>query len=228
MQVSRRFEHSRDAFRRVFGELEPEPISVALEATYGWGWFADLLADAGIEAHMAHPLATKAIGAGRVKNDAVDAATLAHLLRTKLLPEAWTAPPEVREFRRLVRMRESACRCPTFSDGRAASSWPPSFSHRPPHPAWPRNPGREAPGERCDRREPAAFRPSAARLPGRRRPGGIPIRRWHDLLEDADPRAPEIGAVLIDRIGQEFPHRSIVRGWFARTVEGCCSRMDDA
>jgi transposase len=56
---------------------------------------------------MAHPLATKAIGAGRVKNDAVDAATLAHLLRTNLLPEAWIAPPEVREFRRLVRMRES-------------------------------------------------------------------------------------------------------------------------
>ena len=59
---------------------------------------------------MAHPLATKAIGAGRVKNDAVDAATLAHLLRTNLLPEAWIAPPEVRELRRLVRMRASLVR----------------------------------------------------------------------------------------------------------------------
>ena len=108
--LSRRFEHSPDAFRRVFGELEPEPISVAFEATYGWGWFADLLADAGIEAHMAHPLATKAVGAGRVKNDAIDAATLAHLLRTNLLPEAWIAPPEVRELRRLVRMRGSLVR----------------------------------------------------------------------------------------------------------------------
>jgi transposase len=108
--LSRRFEHSPAAFRRVFGELEPEPISVAFEATYGWGWFADLLADAGIEAHMAHPLATKAIGAGRVKNDAIDAATLAHLLRTNLLPEAWIAPPAVRELRRLVRMRSSLVR----------------------------------------------------------------------------------------------------------------------
>jgi transposase len=108
--LSRRFEHSPDAFRRVFGELEPEPISVAFEATYGWGWFADLLADVGIEAHMAHPLATKAVGAGRVKNDAIDAATLAHLLRTDLLPEAWIAPPEVRELRRLVRMRSSLVR----------------------------------------------------------------------------------------------------------------------
>lgn len=108
--LSRRFDHSRDAFRRVFGELEPEPLSVAFEATYGWGWFADLLADAGIEAHMAHPLATKAISSGRVKNDAVDARTLAHLLRTNLLPEAWIAPPEVRDARRLVRMRVSLVR----------------------------------------------------------------------------------------------------------------------
>ncbi len=111
--LSRRFEHSREAFRRVFDELEPEPLAVAFEATYGWGWFADLLVDAGIPAHMAHPLAAKAIGAGRLKNDAVDAATLAHLLRTNLLPEAWIAPPEVRELRRLVRMRASLVRLRT-------------------------------------------------------------------------------------------------------------------
>ncbi len=60
--------------------------------------------------HMAHPLATKAIAAGRVKNDAVDARMLAHLLRANLLPEAWIAPPEAREARRLVRMRASLVR----------------------------------------------------------------------------------------------------------------------
>jgi len=108
--LERRFDHSPAAFARVFGELAPAPVSVVFEATYGWGWFADLLADAGIEAHMAHPLATKAISAGRVKNDAVDARTLAHLLRTNLLPEAWIAPPEVRDARRLVRMRVSLVR----------------------------------------------------------------------------------------------------------------------
>lgn len=108
--LERRFDHSPDAFRRVFGDLAPQPVSVVFEATYGWSWFADLLADAGIEAHMAHPLATKAISAGRVKNDAVDARTLAHLLRTNLLPEAWIAPPEVRDARRLVRMRASLVR----------------------------------------------------------------------------------------------------------------------
>lgn len=99
-----------DAFLRVFGELAPEPIEVAFEATVGWGWFADLRADAGVAAHMAHPLATRAIATARVKNDAIDARTLAHLLRTHLLPEAWIAPPEVRGVRRLVRMRVSLVR----------------------------------------------------------------------------------------------------------------------
>src|SRR6266852_5587454 len=107
---SRRIASRPEDFRRIFGELEPWSISVAFEATYGWFWFADLLADAGVDAHMAHPLATKAISAGRVKNDSVDARTLAHLLRTHLLPEAWIAPTEVRERRRLARTRTSLVR----------------------------------------------------------------------------------------------------------------------
>ncbi len=105
--LNRRIPSRPEEFLRIFGELEPAPIEVAFEATYGWGWFADLLTDAGIQAHMAHPLATKAIATARVKNDAVDAKTLAHLLRTNLLPEAWIAPPEVREARRVVRTRAS-------------------------------------------------------------------------------------------------------------------------
>lgn len=111
--LKRRIASRPDEFLRVFGELEAQPLSVAFEATYGWSWFADLLADVGIEAHMAHPLATKAISAGRVKNDSVDARTLAHLLRTDLLPEAWIAPPEVRDHRRLARARVSLVRIGT-------------------------------------------------------------------------------------------------------------------
>ena len=108
--LSRRIASAPEPFLRIFGELEPGSVSVAFEATYGWHWFADLLADAGIDAHMAHPLATKAISAGRVKNDSVDARTLAHLLRTHLLPEAWIAPTPVREHRRLARTRTSLVR----------------------------------------------------------------------------------------------------------------------
>jgi transposase len=78
---------------------------VALEATYGWEWLADLLEDAGCELHLAHPLRTKAIASARVKTDAVDARTLAHLLRTDLLPEAYIAPRELRDLRDLLRHR---------------------------------------------------------------------------------------------------------------------------
>ncbi len=108
--ASRRIPSRPDEFLRVFGELEEEPVGVAFEATYGWGWFADLLAEVGIPSHMAHPLATKAISSARVKNDRIDAKTLAHLLRTNLLPEAWAAPPEVRDARKLARTRISLTR----------------------------------------------------------------------------------------------------------------------
>jgi len=40
-----------------------------------------------------------------VKTDAVDARTLAHLLRTDLLPEAYVAPRELRDLRDLLRHR---------------------------------------------------------------------------------------------------------------------------
>jgi transposase len=85
--------------QQLIDELRPQPIQVAFEATFGWGWFADLLSELGIEAHMAHPLATKAISSARMKNDAVDAKTLAHLLRTNLLPEGWIAPTCTRSSR---------------------------------------------------------------------------------------------------------------------------------
>src|SRR5215216_5908747 len=78
---------------------------IALEATYGWEWLADVLQDAGYELHLAHPMRTKAIASARVKTDAVDARTLAQLLRTELLPEAYIAPRELRELRDLLRQR---------------------------------------------------------------------------------------------------------------------------
>jgi transposase len=76
-----------------------------LEATYGWYWAADALADLGARVHLAHPLGVKAFSYRRVKNDVRDAADLADLLRMGRLPEAWIAPPATRELRELVRHR---------------------------------------------------------------------------------------------------------------------------
>ena len=78
---------------------------VVLEACYGWYWAADTLTAAGAEVHLAHPLGVKAFSHRRVKNDELDARDLADLLRMGRLPEAWIAPPEIRELRELTRYR---------------------------------------------------------------------------------------------------------------------------
>ena len=84
--------------------LEPG-TPVVLEAAYGWGWLAELLDEFELEPHLAHAKGCKAIASARLKNDKVDARTLAHLLRADLLPEAWIAPREVRDLRALLRHR---------------------------------------------------------------------------------------------------------------------------
>jgi transposase len=82
----------------------PDP-EVVLEATYGWYWAVDVLQAAGARVHLAHPLGVKGFAYRRVKNDERDAADLADLLRMGRLPEAWIAPPEVRDLREAVRHR---------------------------------------------------------------------------------------------------------------------------
>src|SRR4029078_12960738 len=82
-----------------------EAPEVVLEATYGWYWAADTVTELGAHVHLAHPLGVKMFSYRRVKNDVRDAADLADLLRMGRLPEAWIAPPAVREPREAVRHR---------------------------------------------------------------------------------------------------------------------------
>src|SRR5215204_5089878 len=102
--LSHRVVNDPQTFLELLAEIDGES-KIALEATYGWEWLADVLQDAGYELHLAHPLRTKAIASARVKTDAVDARTLAHLLRAELLPEAYVAPRELRDLRDLLRQR---------------------------------------------------------------------------------------------------------------------------
>jgi transposase len=101
---SRRVVNDGQTILALLDEIDGE-CRVALEATYGWEWLADVLEDGGYELHLAHPLRTKAIASARVKTDAVDARTLAHLLRADLLPEAYVAPRALRDLRDLLRQR---------------------------------------------------------------------------------------------------------------------------
>ena len=77
---------------------------VVIEATYGWYWVVDLLQELGATVHLANPKALN-WGERRVKNDVIDATDLADMLRLGRLPEAWIAPPAIRELRELVRYR---------------------------------------------------------------------------------------------------------------------------
>ena len=97
----------------VIGDL-PAGTPTAFEAAFGWGWLPELLEDYGFSPHMVHPLQCKAIASARLKNDKVDAATLAQLLRADLLPEAWIAPPAVRQLRALLRHRIQLVRLRTL------------------------------------------------------------------------------------------------------------------
>ena len=89
-------------------------VPVAIEATYGWYWAVDALLAAGFEVHLAHPLGMKALRKRkRVKTDPADAYELANLLRLGSLPEAYIAPPDLRELRELVRHRRQLVKLAT-------------------------------------------------------------------------------------------------------------------
>ena len=112
VQLNRNVVNGSEPFLRLIGDL-PSGTPVAFEAAFGWSWLAELLEDYGFDAHLVHPLRCKAIASARLKNDKVDAAILAQLLRADLLPEAWIAPAKVRQLRALLRHRISLVRLGT-------------------------------------------------------------------------------------------------------------------
>jgi transposase len=97
---------------KVIGGLPPG-TPAAFEACYGTSWLVQLLEDYGFDPHLVHPSRCKAIASARLKNDKVDAAILAQLLRADLLPEAWIAPPAIRQLRALLRHRVALVRLRT-------------------------------------------------------------------------------------------------------------------
>jgi transposase len=117
VQLNRNVVNGSEPMLGLLGGL-PAGTPVAFEAAFGWGWLAALLEDYRFEAHLVHPLRCKAIASARLKNDKVDAAILAQLLRADLLPEAWIAPVEVRALRALLRHRIQLVRLRTLLGNR--------------------------------------------------------------------------------------------------------------
>jgi transposase len=96
-------------FLKSFGES----MEIAIEATPSWYWLYDHLEDEGFEVKLSHPLKTKAIAYAKVKTDKVDSATLAHLLRSNLLPLSYVPEKPIRLNRELLRYRASLVKIQT-------------------------------------------------------------------------------------------------------------------
>jgi transposase len=89
------------------GRIQPyrHDLTVCCECTFNWYWLADACAAEDINFVLAHALYTKAIHGGKNKNDRIDSAKLAHLLRSNLIPPAYVYPAAKRSVRDLLRRR---------------------------------------------------------------------------------------------------------------------------
>jgi transposase len=81
------------------------PHRAVVECTGNWYWICDLLKSMDVDIILAHAKYLKAISYAKVKTDAVDAHTLAQLLRLDFVPQAHQLDPKFRAMRDLLRQR---------------------------------------------------------------------------------------------------------------------------
>ena len=94
-----------DVIEAYFRQWATESQRAVVECTSNWYWLCDLLRSLGVSVVLAHAKYLKAIAYAKVKTDAVDAHTLAQLLRMGFVPEAHQLPAEYRGMRDLLRQR---------------------------------------------------------------------------------------------------------------------------
>ncbi len=104
--------HAAGALQAYLTALPPD-ARIAVEATGHWMWLYELIEERHPDLVLAHPLKTRAIASARIKTDKIDATTLAHLLRTDLLPAAYIPPRPIRDQREVLRYRASLVRLRT-------------------------------------------------------------------------------------------------------------------
>jgi hypothetical protein len=84
---------------------DQDGLVVAVACLFTWYWLADLCAHEGIPLVLGHALSMKAIHGGKAKNDQIDSAQIAMLLRGGMLPQASVYPAQMRATRALLRRR---------------------------------------------------------------------------------------------------------------------------
>ncbi len=98
-----------DRFKK-FIEPFKETVVVGAESTYNYYWLFDGCQKENIPFVLGHALYIRAIAGNKKKNDALDAETLANLMRTDFLPKAYPYPNDMRSVRDLLRRRHRLMR----------------------------------------------------------------------------------------------------------------------
>src|SRR5256886_11820520 len=102
--------NERLALKRYFRQFRGQAVEVAVEACGFWPAFREVVEPEVERLVLVHPQRVKAIASAKLKNDRVDSATLAHLLRCDMLPESWKADRERQARRQQVRLRATLVR----------------------------------------------------------------------------------------------------------------------
>ena len=102
--------NEKGALRKYFRQFRGQVVQVAVEACGFWPAFREVVEPEVERLVLVHPQRVKAIASAKLKNDRVDSATLAHLLRCELLPESWKADRETQARRQQVRLRTTLVR----------------------------------------------------------------------------------------------------------------------
>jgi transposase len=112
IEAEGRVENTPEAMSAFLDEV-PRPAQLAVEASYHWQPFYELVEEMDLEVFLAHPYKVRLIAESRIKTDTIDARALAHLLRLDYLPTAYIPPRKVRDLREVLRHRAKLVRTRT-------------------------------------------------------------------------------------------------------------------
>lgn len=101
-----RFENTEENFDEFFKGFAPDKTKVVIESTCLWEHIYTKLKTRGFEVVLANPIKTRAIADAKIKTDAIDASTLADLLRANLIAESYVPCEEMRRLRDVVKQRK--------------------------------------------------------------------------------------------------------------------------
>ena len=113
-----RFDNLKTNFESFLLPFKPEETKIVMESTGVWEYIYEILESMKYNVKLANPVKTKAIAYAKVKTDAVDASTLADLLRANLVAESYIPPKGVRELRELTRLRKMVTKQRTQTENR--------------------------------------------------------------------------------------------------------------